>query len=38
MQHSVIHPLTPYGLGLKEKLLPEYLKEIGYATNIVGKV
>ena len=27
----------PYGLDPKEKLLPEYMKEIGYETHIVGK-
>ncbi|KAF4519333.1 hypothetical protein B566_EDAN008255 [Ephemera danica] len=37
MQHLVIYASEPWGLDLNEKLLPEYLKEQGYATHIVGK-
>ncbi|XP_078346460.1 arylsulfatase J-like [Oculina patagonica] len=37
MQHGVIMAGQPFGLGLEEKLLPEYLKELGYATHAVGK-
>ncbi|CAD1479720.1 unnamed protein product, partial [Heterotrigona itama] len=37
MQHSVLFPAEPRGLPLSEKLLPEYLKEIGYRTHAVGK-
>ncbi|KAK3726387.1 hypothetical protein QZH41_016252, partial [Actinostola sp. cb2023] len=37
MQHSVIMASQPYGLGLNETLLPEYLKKLGYATHGVGK-
>ncbi|XP_014470861.1 PREDICTED: arylsulfatase B-like [Dinoponera quadriceps] len=37
MQHNVIYPSEPRGLPLTEKLMPEYLKELGYSTNIVGK-
>ena len=38
MQHSVIMGGEPFGLGLEEKLLPQFLKELGYATHAVGKV
>ena len=38
MQHGVIMAGQPFGLGLEEKLLPQYLKEIGYNTRAVGKV
>ncbi|CAK9825521.1 Arylsulfatase B [Anthophora retusa] len=37
MQHSVLFPAEPRGLPLSEKLLPEYLKELGYKTHCVGK-
>ena len=38
MHHSVIMGGQPFGVGLDEKLLPQYLKEMGYATHAVGKV
>ena len=38
MQTGVCYSSQPYGLGLDQKLLPQYLKELGYATHIVGKV
>ena len=38
MQHGVIKPEEPYGVSLDEKILPQYLKEMGYATHMVGKV
>ncbi|XP_015768600.1 PREDICTED: arylsulfatase J-like [Acropora digitifera] len=37
MQHSVLMAGQPFGLGLQEKLLPQYLKELSYATHGVGK-
>lgn len=38
MQHYVIEAAQPYGLGLNETLLPQHLKQLGYATHAVGKV
>ncbi|XP_077289818.1 arylsulfatase B-like [Arctopsyche grandis] len=37
MQHTVLFGAEPRGLPLKEKILPEYLKELGYSTHLVGK-
>lgn len=37
MQHFVIPSEQPWGLGLDQKLLPEYMKEGGYSTHIIGK-
>lgn len=37
LQHYVIGTDRPYGLGLNEKLMPQYLKEAGYDTHMIGK-
>ena len=38
MQHSVIFAALPYGVGLDEVFLPQYMKEQGYQTHAIGKV
>ena len=37
LSSGVVQPWSPEGVSLKERLLPEMLKEAGYATHIVGK-
>nr|UNO37543.1 sulf1 [Psylliodes attenuatus] len=37
MQHTVLFGAEARGLPLKEKLLPQYLVELGYENHIVGK-
>lgn len=37
MQHHVIESNEPWGLGLDQKLMPEYFREAGYRTRLVGK-
>lgn len=37
MQHFVIDQDQPWGLGLDEKLLPEYFQDAGYSTHLIGK-
>lgn len=37
MQHFVIENDQPWGLPTKERLLPEYLRDQGYHTSLIGK-
>lgn len=37
MQHTVLFGAEPRGLPLTERLLPQYLKDLGYTTRLVGK-
>lgn len=37
MQHTVLFGAEPRGLPLNERLLPEFLKPLGYVNRIVGK-
>jgi arylsulfatase B len=37
MQNFVIASDDPFGLGMDQKLMPEYFKEAGYSTHLVGK-
>ena len=36
-QHSVLWPEEPRGLMMNITLIPEYLRELGYSTHMVGK-
>lgn len=37
MQHTVLYAPEPRGLPLTEKLLPQFLQDLGYENHIVGK-
>lgn len=37
MQRDVIIASCPWGLGLNETILPQYLKSAGYNTHLIGK-
>lgn len=37
MQQAAIQASEPWGLGMDQKILPQYFKEAGYATHAIGK-
>ena len=37
MQHFVIPSDEPWGLGLDQKIMPQYFKDAGYSTALIGK-
>lgn len=37
MQHEVIYSDQPFGLGLREKTMANYMKTGGYRTHLIGK-
>lgn len=37
LQSNVMWQHLPFGLGLDQKLFPEYLKDVGYKTHLIGK-
>lgn len=37
LQHFVIPNDAPFGLGLDQKIMPQYLKKLGYKTHLIGK-
>eukprot|EP00752_Nemacystus_decipiens_P016039 g14340.t1 len=37
LQYSVIQPGAPWGLPLNEKIFPQYMKDAGYETHMIGK-
>lgn len=37
MHHEVTWNHQPWGLNLDQKIFPQYLKEVGYQTHLIGK-
>ncbi|CAN7988134.1 unnamed protein product, partial [Ixodes hexagonus] len=37
LQHSIALPAEPWGLPLNVTIMPQYLKELGYTSHMVGK-
>lgn len=38
MQRDAIRPAEPRGLSLDLKIMPEYFRDLGYQTHMIGKV
>ncbi|KAG0431633.1 hypothetical protein HPB47_021573 [Ixodes persulcatus] len=37
LQHNMVYPAEPWGLSPDFTIMPQYLKELGYASHIIGK-
>ncbi|XP_029826470.2 arylsulfatase B-like [Ixodes scapularis] len=37
LQHNMVYQAEPWGLSPNFTIMPEYLKELGYASHIIGK-
>ncbi|CAN8030581.1 unnamed protein product, partial [Ixodes persulcatus] len=37
LQHYVVLPAEPHGLPINVTIMPEHLKNLGYATHMIGK-
>ncbi|CAM9251444.1 unnamed protein product [Pylaiella littoralis] len=37
LQYNVIQPAAPWGLPVTEKIFPEYMRDAGYQTHMIGK-
>lgn len=38
MHHTAVGPAQPWGLPLELKIMPQYFRDLGYETHMIGKV